>query len=83
MNSITNLLPVTSSEDVRQRLKNGAEIALLDVREEGPFASAHPLFAVNLPVGRIEERIAGLVPRKDAPIVVYDNGEGRTAKAVR
>ncbi|GFE97497.1 rhodanese-like domain-containing protein [Gluconobacter sp. Gdi] len=83
MNSITNLLPVTSSEDVRQSLKNGAEIALLDVREEGPFASAHPLFAVNLPVGRIEERIAGLVPRKDAPIVVYDNGEGRTARAVR
>lgn len=83
MNSITNLLPVTSSEAVRQSLKNGTEIALLDVREEGPFASAHPLFAVNLPIGRIEERIAGLVPRKNAPIVVYDNGEGRTAKVVR
>ena len=83
MNSITNLLPVTSSEDVRQSLKNGVEIALLDVREEGPFASAHPLFSVNVPVGRIEERIAGLVPRKNAPIVVYDDGENRTAKAVR
>ncbi|GBQ80391.1 rhodanese-related sulfurtransferase [Acetobacter malorum DSM 14337] len=82
MNRITHLLPVISSESVRQSLKNGAEIALLDVREEGPFASAHPLFAVNLPVGRIEERIAGLVPRKDVPIIVYDNGEGRVTKAV-
>lgn len=83
MNSITHLLPVTSSEIVLQALKDGAEIALLDVREEGPFASAHPLFAVNLPIGRIEERIAGLVSRKDVPIIVYDNGEGRTETAVR
>lgn len=83
MNNITNLLPVTSSEVVRQKLQDGAEIALLDVREEGPFALAHPLFAVNVPLGRVEERIGALIPRKDAPIVVYDDGEGRTAKAVR
>lgn len=82
MNNITNLLPVTSSAAVRQRLKDGAEIALLDVREEGAFALAHPLFAVNVPLGRIEERIGALIPRKDAPVVVYDDGEGRTAQAI-
>ncbi|WP_212377492.1 rhodanese-like domain-containing protein [Acetobacter persici] len=82
MNNITNLLSVTSPAVVRQRLRDSAEIALLDVREEGPFAGAHPLFAVNVPLGRIEERIGALIPRKDAPVVVYDDGEGRTAKAV-
>ncbi|GBR67387.1 rhodanese-like domain-containing protein [Gluconobacter kanchanaburiensis] len=83
MNSITSLQPLTTSEDVRAQLRNGVEIALLDVREEDPFASAHPLFAVNLPLGRIEERVAALVPRLDVPVVVYDNGEGRTAQAIR
>ncbi|WP_246395629.1 rhodanese-like domain-containing protein [Gluconacetobacter tumulisoli] len=73
---------LTSSEDVRRLLRAGDEIALLDLREEGPFAAAHPLFAVNLPLGRIEERIAGLVPRRDAPVVLYDDGEGRVARAL-
>ncbi|MBM9401439.1 rhodanese-related sulfurtransferase [Gluconacetobacter azotocaptans] len=73
---------VTSPQDVRRLLRAGDEIALLDLREEGPFAAAHPLFAVNLPLGRIEERIGFLVPRRDAPIVLYDDGEGRVARAL-
>ncbi|GBQ26638.1 rhodanese-related sulfurtransferase [Acetobacter estunensis NRIC 0472] len=75
-------LTEVSSETVRERLRSGEEIALLDVREEAPFAAGHPLFAVNLPLGRIEERVTGLIPRRTAPIVVYDNGEGRTRAAV-
>ncbi|MBS4076369.1 rhodanese-related sulfurtransferase [Ameyamaea chiangmaiensis] len=70
-----------TSDEVRRHLRDGTEIALIDLREEGPFAAAHPLFAVNLPLGRIEERVAGLIPRKDALIVLYDDGEGRVARA--
>ena len=33
------------------------ELALLDVREEDPFAQAHPLFAANLPLSRLELEI--------------------------
>ncbi|GBR02844.1 rhodanese-like domain-containing protein [Acetobacter oeni] len=73
----------TAAEDVRRLLRDGQEIALIDLREEDPFAAGHPLFAVNLPFGRIEERIAGLVPRRTAPVVLYDNDEGRTGAAVR
>lgn len=69
-------------DEVRRRLRSGEEIALLDMREEGAFAQAHPLFAVNLPLGRIEERIAGLVPRRTAPIVIYADGEGRVDRAL-
>ncbi|GCE78847.1 rhodanese-like domain-containing protein [Komagataeibacter oboediens] len=73
---------VTPVQAIQDSLRAGREIALLDLREEGPFAAAHPLFAVNLPLGRIEERIAALVPRRNAPIVVYDDGEGRVARAL-
>jgi rhodanese-related sulfurtransferase len=65
----------TTPQAVREALRAGHEIALLDVREEAPFAAGHPLFAVNVPLGRIEERIAALIPRRTAPVVVYDAGE--------
>jgi rhodanese-related sulfurtransferase len=58
------------------------EIALLDVREEGPYAESHPLFAVSVPVSEIESKLPTLVPRLAAPIVVYDNGEGYDTRAV-
>ncbi|MFH7811500.1 MULTISPECIES: rhodanese-like domain-containing protein [Acetobacter] len=75
-------LPQTTPEQIRHALRSGTETALLDLREEGAFATGHPLFAVNLPLGRIEERIADLIPRKTTPIVLYDNGENRVAAAL-
>ncbi|NHN91690.1 rhodanese-like domain-containing protein [Acetobacter sicerae] len=72
----------TTSETVRERLRAGEEIALLDVREEAFFAAGHPLFAVNLPLGRIEELVTGLIPRQTVPVVVYDNGEGLVRPAI-
>lgn len=66
---------VTTPEDIRRRLRDGEEIALLDLREEAAFAGGHPLFAVNLPLGRIEERAAELLPRRDVAIVLYDDGD--------
>ena len=85
MNVVSFLRPSikeTAPEEVRRLLREGQEIALLDVREEAPFASGHPLFAVNLPLGRIEERVVALLPRRTVPIIVYDNGEGRLIRAV-
>lgn len=71
----------TTPQAVREVLRAGHEIALLDVREEAPFAAGHPLFAVNLPLGRIEERVAALIPRKNVPVVVYDAGEDLAPRA--
>ena len=39
---------------VRSSLLERREIALLDVREEDPHAQAHPLFAANFPLSRLE-----------------------------
>ncbi|MEP7309186.1 MAG: rhodanese-like domain-containing protein [Acidobacteriota bacterium] len=72
---------VRSTSEVRAALLNRDEIALLDVREEGPFAEAHPLFAASLPLGRIELEVYDRIPRRATPIVVYDAGEGLAGAA--
>ena len=63
-------------QDVRQALLARQEIALLDVREEDPFAQEHPLFAANFPLSRLEAEAGWRIPRHDTAIVVYDDGEG-------
>ena len=69
-------IPYSSYQQVRATLLAGREIALLDVREEDPHAQAHPLFAASFPYGRIELDAYTRLPRRDAPIVVLDDGEG-------
>lgn len=69
-------LPLTAPSEVRAALLARREIALLDVREEDPFARGHPLFAANLPLARVELDAWVRIPRRDTPIVVYDDGEG-------
>lgn len=80
---MTSFLPSKTFQDVRQALLARQEIALIDVREEDPFAQAHPLFAANFPAGRIEIDAWIRIPRRSTPIVVYDNGEGLAEAAAR
>ncbi|MEC4589941.1 rhodanese-like domain-containing protein [Nitrospirillum amazonense] len=68
-------------EDVRFHLIARRELALLDVREEDPYAQAHPLFAANLPLSRLELEVLDRVPRRDTAIVLYDAGEGLAERA--
>src|SRR5438477_7336769 len=66
--------------DVRAMLKDGGEIALLDVREEGVFSEeGHPFFANSLPLSRLELLVRDLAPRKLTRIVVYDGGDENLA----
>ncbi|MBW6399090.1 hypothetical protein KPL78_14605 [Roseomonas sp. HJA6] len=60
-------------------LHDGAEIALLDVREAGQHGEAHPFYAVPLPYSRLELDIARLVPRPATRIVVFDDGDDAVA----
>jgi rhodanese-related sulfurtransferase len=66
---------------VRLALIARREIALIDLREEDPFAKAHPLFAACLPLSRLELDVLDRIPRKAAPIALYDDGEGLVAPA--
>ncbi|CAG8930247.1 unnamed protein product [Penicillium salamii] len=64
-----------TARELRKYWMNQDEVALLDVREEGPYSESHPLWALSVPVSEIETKLPPLVPRLSAPIVVYDNGE--------
>ncbi len=60
---------------LKRMLRDGQELALLDVREEGVFAASHLLYATPLPLSRLELRIRDLVPRRGARIVLLDDGD--------
>ncbi|PFH12475.1 rhodanese-related sulfurtransferase [Collimonas sp. PA-H2] len=79
----TTAIPTLSFQQIRAALLARQELALLDVREEAPFAEAHPLFAANLPLGRIELESYARIPRRDTTIVVYDDCEGLALPAAR
>ena len=72
---------MTSAAELRRRLAGHGELALLDVREQGVHYRGHPFFASSAPLSRVEMLIADLAPRRGAPIVVFDAGEGLAAKA--
>ena len=75
--SISTVTPA----DIRTALLLRHEIALLDVRHEAQFATGHPLFAANMAADRIALEADLRLPRKDAPIILYDDGEGLVAAA--
>lgn len=70
-----------SAKEAHERLHAPGELAFLDVREDGEFGEGHPLFAVPCPYSRLELRIAALVPRRSAPILLIDGGDGIAERA--
>ncbi|MAM58590.1 MAG: sulfurtransferase [Salinicola sp.] len=73
--------PLRYFHDIREALVDSRELALIDVREEARFAEAHPLFAVNLPLSRLELDVLARIPRRETPITLYDDGEGLAQRA--
>lgn len=70
-----------SFAQIRQALLDQEEVALVDVREEAPFAESHPLFAANIPLSKLELEVYSRIPRRDTQVTVYDNGEGLASRA--
>src|SRR5262252_998880 len=74
-------IPTVTPQQIRSALLLRDEIALLDLRHEADFATAHPLFAANMAADRIALEAELRLPRKDVPVVAYDAGEGLVAGA--
>lgn len=74
-------LPSRSFADIKRALLAKEEVALVDVREEAPFAESHPLFAANISLSRLDIEVYARIPRRDTAITVYDNGEGLAQRA--
>lgn len=75
--------PAVSPAALHAMLQDGAEIALVDVREEGAFSRNHLLFAACVPLSHLELRIDALVPRRDVRMVLTDGGAGDAGLAQR
>jgi len=71
-----------ASAALRGLLLANAELALLDVREQGVHYQGHPFFAASLPLSRLEMMAGDLLPRRSAPLVLLDGGgEGLAERA--
>ena len=75
------LSPLVAAGELAQMLEDGGELGLLDVREEGAFATGH-LF----PPSRCRCRVSSsnstrLVPRRSTRIVLCDDGDALAQRA--
>src|SRR5215469_1435649 len=72
-----------TAAQLREQLRSDGEIAIVDAREEGSFHERHLLMVSCLPLSRLELLAPGLIPRRSAPVVVCDAGEGLAERAAR
>ncbi|MGI9289327.1 MAG: rhodanese-like domain-containing protein [Pseudomonadales bacterium] len=63
-----------TAKQLHEQLLSTEELALIDVREIAPYSHGHILYAAALPLPRIEQMVADLIPRRSTPIVVCDGG---------
>lgn len=72
-----------SPEQLFQLIQGREELALIDVRETGAFAQKHLLYAVSVPLWRIEQLIHRRAPRKQVRIVLVDESGALSAEAAQ
>jgi rhodanese-related sulfurtransferase len=74
-------MPALDPHEAKRRLHAPGEIACLDVREHGQYGEGHPFLAVPCPYSRLETTAWALVPRRDVPLVLVDEGDGVAQRA--
>jgi rhodanese-related sulfurtransferase len=65
-----------SAATLRGWITDGAELALLDAREEGEFGASHLFWSIPCPLSQAELRARALLPRRGTRIVCTDDGSG-------
>ena len=67
--------------EVKARADSGERFALIDVREDREWVTAHATGAIHVGKGVLERDIEKAVPDLDTPIVLYCGGGSRSALA--
>jgi rhodanese-related sulfurtransferase len=65
---------ITSSAQLTDALLDGAELAVLDAREQGVYFHSHLFHAASVPLSQLEIYMGPLVPRLDTRVVWCDDG---------
>jgi rhodanese-related sulfurtransferase len=68
------------AKTLRGWIEDGAELAIVDAREEGEFGAEHLFWAVPCPLSKRELRAPAILPRKSVRIVCTDDGRGLAEK---
>jgi len=68
-------------EETQARTQRGAEVKLIDVREDNEWEAGHAAGAIHLGKGIIERDIETAVPDKEAELILYCGGGYRSALA--
>ena len=74
---------VISAKEARQRMEQGGNIIVLDVRTPEEYRQKRIDGAKLIPVDEIESRASAELPDKNAPIMVYCHSGARAGTAVR
>lgn len=64
-------LTLISKEKLFEMMENKEKFKLVEVLDEESYAKGHLPFAVSIPVNKLEEKAAELLPDKNETIVVY------------
>src|SRR4026207_274609 len=66
--------------ELKQRLDNGDDIQIVDVREDNEFAFARIPNSIHIPLGQVLNRMNEIDPSRDT--VVHCKMGGRSARAI-
>lgn len=78
MNGTT--MPEITATELKQRLDNGEDIQIIDVREPHELAIAKMPGTVHIPLGQVLNRMSEIDPARET--VVHCKMGGRSAKAI-
>ena len=70
-----------SVAETQARTQRGAEVKLIDVREDNEWEAGHAAGAIHLGKGIIERDIETTVPDKESELILYCGGGYRSALA--
>ena len=88
-NNSVNNIDVNKTEYIRisaeeaKAIIDSEDVIILDVRTQEEFDSGHIENAVLLPITEITDNAEGILPDKDAKILVYCRSGNRSATAAR
>jgi rhodanese-related sulfurtransferase len=78
MNGTT--MPEISATELKQRLDNGEDIQIIDVREANELAVAKMPGTIHIPLGQVVSRMSEIDPSRET--VVHCKMGGRSARAI-
>ena len=83
MDEARETIPELTIDEVKDRIEQGEDWAVLDVREREEYREGHLEGAIPLPRGFLEMRVEETLPDKTRPIIAYCAGGVRSLIAAR